>query len=134
MLGGWRDSAEPPRSDTICVVLTLSPLIVVTPIWLCWWWMSRIPSIRWRFTLIMVGLYAAGAVVARFWHGSDILVFPLTVAALVATVVPGRALEWRRLGAGPWRQQSLPLYVMAGWLLAVACTVVVVLNLPEKYE
>ncbi|MEU4625674.1 hypothetical protein AB0G04_37585 [Actinoplanes sp. NPDC023801] len=108
-------------------------VITVVPIWLCWWWMSRIPSVRWTVTLIMVGVYAGAAAVTRF-DRNTFLVFLLTVAVLVATVVTGRALEHRRLGPGSARHQTLPLYVMAGWLLAMACALVVVINLPDPYE
>jgi hypothetical protein len=116
------------------VVLTLFAVITVVPIWLCWWWMSRIPSIRWTVTLIMVGLYAGATVVARFNRSNTFLVFLLAVAVLIATVVTGRALEHRRLGPGSTRHQTLPLYVMVGWLLATACALVVVINLPDPYE
>ena len=92
----------------MCVVLTLLAVITVAPIWLCWWWMSRVASIRWTVTLIMVGLYAGATVVARF-NRNSFLIFLLTVAVLVASVVTGRALEHRRLGSGSARRQVLPL-------------------------
>ncbi|MEU7711527.1 hypothetical protein ACGF5H_01435 [Micromonospora chalcea] len=52
---------------------------------------------------------------------------------LVAAVVAGRAIEERRLGPGSLRQ-SLPLHVMAGWLLTVAGAFVVVLDLPDPHD
>ena len=115
-------------------MLTLIPVLTVVPIWLCWWWMSRIPSIRWGVTLIMTGLYAGGVVVARIWRGTAFVVVLLTVAMMMATVLTGRAIERRRLGPGPGRRTALPLYVLVGWLLTMACAFVVVLNLPDPYE
>jgi hypothetical protein len=109
-------------------------MIAAVPIWLCWWWMSRIPSIRWTITLLLFGVYAGGIVVTQFWRVSRFTAVPLTMLMLVATVVTGWALERRRLGPGSARRQTLPLYVLAGWLLTVACSIVVVLNLPDPYE